>query len=76
MHRVQQEEFFENHQLQQQYTVEVLNRFHILAGDEDPRERYHRFVEGNRQAMDQLVVNKQCNGKANHSIHPQVIKAI
>lgn len=41
--------------LQQRYTVEVLNCFQIPEVEEDPSEKYQRFVEAKNEATDACV---------------------
>ena len=67
--------FSESPELQQQYTVEVQNRFQILDEDEDPTERYQRFVEANKEATEIVVPKKERTKKLSISKHPDVIQA-
>jgi hypothetical protein len=65
----------ESSDLQQQYTVEVRNRFQILEEEEDPTERYQRFTEANREAMETCVPKRERTKRTSHSKHPDVIEA-
>ena len=44
--------FSASHEQQKQYTVEVRNRFDVLEVEKDANEKYQRFVEANRPAME------------------------
>ena len=66
--------FSESPDLQQEYTVEVRNRFQILE-DEDLTEGYQRFVEANKEAMEACVPKRVRTKRTSHSKHSDVIKA-
>ena len=55
--------------------MEVRNHFQILDEEEDLTERYQRFVDANREAMEACVPKRQRAKRTSHSKHPDVIKA-
>ncbi|ELT94719.1 hypothetical protein CAPTEDRAFT_198468 [Capitella teleta] len=61
--------------LQKQYTVEVKNRFEVLEIEEDANERYQRFVEANRQAMESCVPEKEKKKCKSFLRHPEIVRA-
>ncbi|XP_033637877.1 uncharacterized protein LOC117298668 [Asterias rubens] len=63
-----------NTALQEQYTVEVKNRFQLLP-DECPTERYARFIEANRGAAESCVPVKWKKKKVQFYDHPKVEEA-
>ena len=67
--------FATSSELQQEYTIEVHNRFQILEEEEDPSERYQRFIEANKEAA-QACVPKRRRVKASLCTkHPDVLTA-
>ncbi|ELU18633.1 hypothetical protein CAPTEDRAFT_209188 [Capitella teleta] len=66
--------FSASDELQKQYTVEVKNRFEVLE-IEDANERYQRFVEANRQAMESCVPEKEKKKCKSFLRHPEIVRA-
>ena len=60
--------------IQQVYTVEVSNRFQALEED-DNGTSYEKFVEANRQAMEECVPLKPKRKSVHTSTDPQVVAA-
>ncbi|CAJ1087270.1 Craniofacial development protein 2 [Xyrichtys novacula] len=60
--------------IQHDYTVEVMNRFQVLEED-DNGARYEKFVEANRQAMEDCVPLKPKRKSVHTSTNPQVVAA-
>ncbi|ELT95775.1 hypothetical protein CAPTEDRAFT_214809, partial [Capitella teleta] len=67
--------FSASDELQKQYTVEVKNRFEVLEIEEDAYERYQRFVEANRQAMESCVPEKEEKKCKSFLRHPEIVRA-
>jgi hypothetical protein len=67
--------FSASDELQKQYTVEVKNRFEVLEIEEDANERYQRFVEANRQAMESCVPEKEKKKCKSFLRHPEIVRA-
>lgn len=67
--------FSASHELQEQYTVEVRNRFGVLGGGEDANGKYQRFVEANRRAMEACVPVKERKKRVSFLKHPEIVRA-
>ncbi|ELT97771.1 hypothetical protein CAPTEDRAFT_210164, partial [Capitella teleta] len=67
--------FSASDELQKQYTVEVKNRFEVLEIEEDANERYQRFVEANRQAMESCVPEKEKKKCKSFLRYPEIVRA-
>ena len=64
-----------SHELQKQHTVEVRNRFDVFEVEEDANEKYQRFVEAKRQAMETCVTNKERKKCTSFLKYPEIVKA-
>ena len=68
--------FASSPEIQQNYTVEVMNRYQALeAEDDDNGACYEKFVEANRQAMEECVPLKPKKKSVHTSTNPQVVAA-
>ncbi len=66
--------FANNRTLQEQYAVEVKNRFQLLQ-DECQTERYARFIKANRDVAESCVPVKQKKKRVQLHNHPKVEEA-
>ena len=58
-------------EIQQQYSVEVRNRFSALCTeDEDATSRYDKFIQANAEATEKLIPKKKKGKGSNTSEHP------
>ena len=55
--------FSENAELQQQYTVIVKNKYQVLSEDSNEM-KYNKFVEANREAMEECLPKKAKSKKS------------
>ncbi|KAI8514657.1 hypothetical protein Bbelb_072480 [Branchiostoma belcheri] len=61
--------------LQEQYTIEVHNRFQPLKDlDESATERYERFIKATEEAAEKVVPLRKWGRRARHSEDPRVAK--
>ncbi|XP_078661569.1 uncharacterized protein LOC144905694 [Branchiostoma floridae x Branchiostoma belcheri] len=61
--------------LQEQYTIEVHNRFQPLKDlDESATERYERFIKATEEAAEKVVPLRKRGRRARHSEDPRVAK--
>ena len=62
--------------MQEQYSVEVRNRFSPLDdAEEDPTARYQRFIDANDAATKACVPQRVKQKSTQRSTHPKVIEA-
>ena len=58
--------------LQEQFTVEVRNRFNALRDEESPTENYQRFIDATNVAMEDLIPKVQKCKRSQTSSDPRV----
>ena len=61
-----------NTDLQEQFTVEVRNRFNALRNDESPTENYQRFIDATSEATEHLMPRIKKNKRSQPSTDPRV----
>ncbi len=66
------QQFANDTDIQQRYTLTVRNRFQILE-NETNEERYNRFVKANEQTMEECVPKKERVRKSLRAKHPDII---
>ncbi|KAJ8397433.1 hypothetical protein AAFF_G00439820 [Aldrovandia affinis] len=69
------EAFSQSPDLQARYTVEVRNRFQLLATEEGPSTAYERFVAANMEATRECVPTMERIRVSPRSRHPEVVQA-
>ena len=66
------DQFWENTNLQLQYSIAVKNKFQVLE-ERSNDENYARFVMANNQAMEELVPERGKTKRSSISKHPEII---
>jgi hypothetical protein len=67
--------FSASHELQEQYTMEVRNRFQMHEAEESASEKFQRFVVANKQSMEACVPIIERKKQASYLKHPEIVRA-